>query len=62
MKREAAKPNEKSTAKQTALPAENKETLSLEALFGAYQTDESAEEIIAALRASRVFTRTIEPL
>ncbi|MVN23260.1 hypothetical protein GO621_17185 [Mucilaginibacter sp. HMF7410] len=34
----------------------------LESLFGAYKSDESAEEIIAELRASRVFNRNIETL
>jgi len=35
---------------------------SLQSLFGAYQSEETAEEIIAELRASRVFNRNIEPL
>ena len=35
---------------------------SLESLFGAYKSDETAEEIIAELRASRVFNRYIETL
>ena len=35
---------------------------SLESLFGAYKSDESAEEIIAQLRASRVFNRNTESL
>ena len=30
---------------------------SLESLFGAYKSDETAEEIIANIRASRVFNR-----
>ncbi len=33
----------------------------LESLFGAYQSDETAEEIIAELRASRLFNRNTEP-
>lgn len=33
----------------------------LSSLFGAYKSEETAEEIIAELRASRVFTREIEP-
>ena len=36
--------------------------VSLQSLFGAYQSDETAEEIIAAIRASRVSNRTIETL
>jgi len=35
---------------------------SLQSLFGAYQSDETAEEIIAELRESRVFNRNIESL
>jgi len=35
---------------------------SLQSLFGAYKSDETAEEIIEELRASRVFNRNIEPL
>ncbi|OON69902.1 hypothetical protein [Hymenobacter sp. CRA2] len=35
---------------------------SLQALFGAYQGEETAEELIAAIRQSRVSTRDIEPL
>ena len=35
---------------------------SLQSLFGAYKSDETADEIIAELRASRVFNRNIEPL
>ena len=35
---------------------------SLQSLFGAYQSDETAEEIIAEIRASRVSNRTIESL
>ena len=36
--------------------------VTLESLFGAYKADETAEEIIAEIRASRVFNRTIETL
>lgn len=39
-----------------------KKSRSLEELFGAYQSDETAEEIIAAIRSARVFNRNIEPL
>lgn len=35
---------------------------SLQSLFGAYKSEETAEEIIAELRASRVFNRNIELL
>ena len=35
---------------------------SLQSLFGAYKSEETAEEIIADLRASRVFNRNIESL
>ena len=35
---------------------------SLQSLFGAYKSEETAEEIIAGIRASKVFTRYIELL
>lgn len=35
---------------------------SLQSLFGAYQSEETAEEIISELRASRSFNRKIESL
>ena len=35
---------------------------SLQSLFGAYKSEETADEIIAELRNSRVFNRNIEPL
>ncbi len=35
---------------------------SLQSLFGAYKSEETAEEIIAELRASRVFNRNTESL
>jgi hypothetical protein len=35
---------------------------SLQSLFGAYKSDETAEEIIAEIRASRIFNRNIELL
>lgn len=38
------------------------ENTSLQSLFGAYKSDESAEEIIAELRASRTFNRNTERL
>ena len=34
----------------------------LRSLFGAYKSDETADEIIAELRASRVFNRNTEAL
>lgn len=34
----------------------------LQSLFGAYKSDETADEIIAEIRASRVFNRTTETL
>lgn len=36
--------------------------VSLQSLFGAYQSKETAEEIITAIRDSRNFTRNIEAL
>jgi hypothetical protein len=42
-------------------PATIPET-TLQSLFGAYKSDETADEIIAGLRASRVSTRNIESL
>jgi hypothetical protein len=36
--------------------------ISLQSLFGAYKSDETADEIIAGLRASRAFNRNIETL
>ncbi len=35
---------------------------SLQSLFGAYKSEETADEIIAEIRASRVFNRNIETL
>lgn len=35
---------------------------SIKALFGAYNGEESAEEIIEAIRSSRISNRNIEPL
>jgi hypothetical protein len=34
----------------------------LQSLFGAYKSEETSDEIIAELRASRVFNRNTEPL
>ena len=36
--------------------------VTLQSLFGAYKSDETADEIIADIRASRVFHRNIETL
>ena len=36
--------------------------VSLQSLFGAYKSDETADDIIEGIRASRVFNRTIESL
>lgn len=44
------------------IEGENSSNKSLQSLFGAYKTDETAEEIIASLKASRVFNRNIEQL
>ena len=41
---------------------EKNNEISLQSLFGAYKSDETAEEIIASLRESRVFNRNIEAL
>ena len=41
---------------------ETVQEISLQSLFGAYQSDETAEEIIAELREARVFNRNIESL
>ncbi|HEX5155565.1 MAG TPA: hypothetical protein VFW07_29185 [Parafilimonas sp.] len=40
---------------------ENSDT-SLQSLFGAYKSEETADEMIAKIRNSRVFNRNIEPL
>ena len=41
---------------------ETVQEISLQSLFGAYQSDETADEIIAKLREARVFNRNIESL
>ncbi len=41
---------------------EIEQEISLQSLFGAYKSDETAEEIIAELRASRTFNRKTELL
>ncbi len=45
-----------------SLKTNNSEEVSLESLFGAYKSEETAEEIIAELRAARSFNRKIESL
>lgn len=45
-----------------SLKSENIDATSLESLFGAYESEETADEIIAELRSSRVSNRNIEPL
>ena len=47
---------------QSLKASENKEDTSLQSLFGAYESDETAEEIITELRASRIFNRKTESL
>lgn len=42
--------------------SEKKEGVSLESLFGAYKSDETAEQIIYEIRASRTFNRNTETL
>jgi hypothetical protein len=44
---------------KTGMPAD---AITLQSLYGAYQSDETAEEIIAAIRASRTFNRNTETL
>jgi hypothetical protein len=38
------------------------DAIPLESLFGAYKSEETADEIIAKLRSSRISNRNIEPL
>ncbi|MEC3881933.1 hypothetical protein [Parapedobacter sp. 10938] len=47
---------------QSVKEAEPIAEISLQSLFGAYQSDESADEIIEEIRSSRVFKRDIESL
>jgi tRNA A-37 threonylcarbamoyl transferase component Bud32 len=47
---------------QSLKETETKPETSLQSLFGAYKSEETSEEIIADLRASRVFNRNIESL
>ena len=45
-----------------SLKVDKTDTTIIRSLFGAYQSEETADEIIAALRSSRVSNRNIEPL
>lgn len=47
---------------QSLKEAETVPETTLQSLFGAYKSDDTAEEIIAELRASRVFNRHTESL
>ena len=47
---------------QSVKEAEPIAKTSLQSLFGAYQSDESADEIVEKIRSSRVFKRNIESL
>jgi hypothetical protein len=41
---------------------ESEKTTSLQALFGAYKSEETAEEIISVIRSARTFNRHTESL
>lgn len=47
---------------QSLKETETSSETSLQSLFGAYKSEQTADEIIAELRASRIFTRNIESL
>ena len=47
---------------QSLKETETISAISLQSLFGAYKSDETADEIIAELRSSRVFNRNIDSL
>lgn len=47
---------------QSLKNSEKKDSVSLQSLFGAYKSEETAEEIIAEIRASRTFNRKTETL
>jgi hypothetical protein len=47
---------------QSLKESDKSQEASLQSLFGAYKSDETAEEIIAEIRASRVFNRNTETL
>jgi hypothetical protein len=47
---------------QSLKKSKKEKNISLEDLYGSYKSNETAEEIIAELRASRTFNRKIENL
>ena len=47
---------------QSLKESDRNQEASLQSLFGAYKSDETAEEIIAEIRESRVFNRNTESL
>jgi hypothetical protein len=47
---------------QSLKETETSSETSLQSLFGAYKSEQTADEIIAELRASRIFIRNIESL
>jgi hypothetical protein len=47
---------------QSLKESDKTEEATLQSLFGAYKSDETAEEIIAKIKASRVFNRNTESL
>ncbi len=47
---------------QSLKETNNSPTISIQSLFGAYKSGETADEIIAKMRDSRVFNRNIESL
>ena len=47
---------------QSLKATESEEDTSLQSLFGAYKSSESAEEIITSIRSSRTFNRNTESL
>ena len=46
---------------EQSIKKENTDTSKMEASFGAWVSDESAEELIDSIRSSRTITRTTEP-
>lgn len=47
---------------QSLKKSENDQETSLESLYGAYKSDETAEDIISQIRSSRTFNRNTESL
>lgn len=45
-----------------SLKSDKTDSASLESLFGAYKSEETADEIIADIRSSRFFHHNIEPI